>query len=101
MVTVVEGAGHGDGDGDDYGHKAGHEADEIDNKNRAGAHWRTHAEKSERELCEWDAETYRAWMGDVEREKEEGDAKITKSGLGVGQLFLATLKYEKGGFCVY
>ncbi|MCJ1282259.1 hypothetical protein MMC26_001582 [Xylographa opegraphella] len=47
----------------------------------AGAHWRTHASAEEKELCEWDTETYRAWGEMLKQEEREG--RKGKSGLGV------------------
>lgn len=47
---------------------------------RAGAHWRTHAEKNEPELCGWEAETYRDWMG-------MGREERARCGLGVWNSF--------------
>ncbi|MCJ1316787.1 hypothetical protein MMC15_002108 [Xylographa vitiligo] len=47
----------------------------------AGAHWRTHASVEEKELCEWDTETYRAWEEMVKQEEREG--RKGESGLGV------------------
>ena len=44
---------------------------------RAGVQWRSHAKAHETELQEWDAETYKQWMGMVRR--GEG----TEAGLGV------------------
>lgn len=51
---------------------------------RAGAHWRTHAERSAEEECAWDVETYRAWKAVVEREGEERARRVR--GVGVGQI---------------
>ena len=47
---------------------------------RAGAQWRSH-EKEYNEIASWDAETYRAWMELVEKEKAEG--REGESGLAV------------------
>ncbi|SLM36621.1 FAD dependent oxidoreductase [Lasallia pustulata] len=47
----------------------------------AGAHWRTHAERSAEEECAWDVETYRAWKAVVEREGEERARRVR--GVGV------------------
>ncbi|MCJ1378965.1 hypothetical protein MMC17_002064 [Xylographa soralifera] len=47
----------------------------------AGAHWRTHASAEEKELCEWDTETYRVWGEMVKQEEREG--RKGEGGLGV------------------
>ncbi|MCJ1392622.1 hypothetical protein MMC18_005492 [Xylographa bjoerkii] len=47
----------------------------------AGAHWRTHASAEEKELCEWDTETYRVWGEMVKQEEREG--RKGESGLAV------------------
>ena len=44
---------------------------------RAGGQWRSHAKAHERELQEWDAETYKEWMGIVKM------GKGTEAGLGI------------------
>ena len=44
---------------------------------RAGGQWRSHAKAHETELQEWDAETYKGWMGMVKT------GKGTETGLGV------------------
>ncbi|MCJ1298753.1 hypothetical protein MMC08_001543 [Hypocenomyce scalaris] len=41
----------------------------------AGAHWRTHAAAHEKELCEWDAETYRYWIDVVKQEAADDSAQ--------------------------
>ena len=48
---------------------------------RAGAQWRTHASSDEKELCEWDTETYKVWMDMANEEKKMGKSE---TGLGVG-----------------
>ncbi|KAI9877118.1 MAG: hypothetical protein M1830_004742 [Pleopsidium flavum] len=50
----------------------------------AGAHWRTHAAAHEKELCQWDAETYEYWKEVVAKEKT-GNKPVDKlAGLKVG-----------------
>jgi hypothetical protein len=41
----------------------------IDFVTRAGAHWRSHANKSDLELQQWDKETYKHMQGVIENEK--------------------------------
>lgn len=47
---------------------------------RAGAQWRTHAGGDEKELCEWDSETYRTWLDLASKEEKLGK---NETGLGV------------------
>ena len=44
---------------------------------RAGAVWRTMASPSEPELCAWDAEAYRTWMGMSQEEKREAGVGVS------------------------
>lgn len=49
---------------------------------RAGAQWRTHATAEDKEIQEWDIESYNIWLDMVEKEKSQASF-ATKSGLEV------------------
>lgn len=55
---------------------------------RGGAQWRTHATPDTPEQCQWDIESYRFWMGIIDKEEKDGSqASAPKSGLGVRTTF--------------
>lgn len=49
---------------------------------RAGAQWRTHATAEDKEIQQWDIESYNIWLDMVEKEKSQASF-ATKSGLEV------------------
>ncbi|KAL1625609.1 hypothetical protein SLS56_007268 [Neofusicoccum ribis] len=49
---------------------------------RAGAQWRTHATAEDKEIQQWDIESYNVWFDWVEKEKTQA-AFATKSGLEI------------------
>jgi len=60
----------------------------LNDKSRAGAHWRTHAKHNDIEQQGWDLETYAAWMklvkGEEAREAQGGVLKDEeRSGIAV------------------
>ncbi|KAK5164412.1 hypothetical protein LTR04_001921 [Oleoguttula sp. CCFEE 6159] len=59
----------------------------------AGAHWRTHAKTNEKELCQWDLETYDYWTEIIREEKKLGE-KTGKSGLGVSMISQSVEDYK-------
>ncbi len=55
----------------------------FDTSYRAGAHWRSHASASDPEQQQWDVETYKHWLGVIEKERVDHEQKLL-SGLAVG-----------------
>lgn len=51
----------------------------ADSRDRAGAHWRTHATPEEPTLCGWDVQTFDYWLDVMDREKQ--DPQLPRSGL--------------------
>jgi hypothetical protein len=50
---------------------------------RAGAHWRSHATKTDLEQQQWDMETYNHWL-DIIKTEHEQEGGVGLSGLAVG-----------------